>query len=48
MAQGAFAALSDDDKACVLEMLGAGLAADLVSVPLTTRVERVNNRIVVA
>ena len=47
-AQGAFAVLSDDDKACVLEMLGAGLAADLVSVPLTTRVERVNNRIVVA
>ena len=54
-AQGAFAVLGDDDKACVLEMLGAGLemlgaglAADLVPVPLTTRVERVNNRIVVA
>lgn len=47
-AQGAFAALSDADKTCVLEMLGAGLVADLLSVPLTTRVERVNNRIVVA
>jgi glutathione S-transferase len=47
-AQGAFAVLSDDDKACVLEMLGVGLAADLVSVPLTTRLDRVNNRIVVA
>jgi hypothetical protein len=47
-AQGAFAVLSDDDKAGVLEMLGAGFAADLVSVPLTTRVERVNSRIVVA
>ena len=47
-AQGDFAVLSDDDKVRVLEMLGAGLAADLVSVPLTTRVERVNNRIVVA
>ena len=47
-AQGALAAMSDDDTAGVLEILGEGVAADLVSVPLTTRVARVDNRIVVA
>ena len=47
-AQGALDALTDEDKTSVLEMLGEGPAADLVSIPLTTRVERVNNRIVVA
>ncbi len=46
-AQRAFVALGDDDKAGVLEMLGEGVAADLISVPLTTCVGRVDNRIVV-
>jgi len=47
-AQGAFGALGEEGKASVLEMLGEWVAADLVSVPLTTRVERINGRIAVA
>jgi glutathione S-transferase len=47
-AQVSFQSLSNDEKASVLAMLGEGPAADLVSVPLTTRVARVNSRIVVA
>lgn len=46
--QATFHSLSEDAKGSVLAMLGEGPAADLISVPMITRVARVDFRIAVA
>jgi len=47
-AQRCFESLSDQDQTQVQLMLPAGPAVDLVTLPVTTIIQRVNNRLVVA
>ena len=42
-----FAGLAQDEQARVIAMLGPGVAADLVEVPVGAVIERVNNRLVI-
>ncbi|CAE7593579.1 PGY2 [Symbiodinium microadriaticum] len=47
-AQEVFSSLDGNSRAVVEDMLGDGVALDLISVPLTVKLERVNNRLQVA
>ena len=47
-AQSSFHALDAAEQAQTLQMLGKGTLSDLLSVPLTTKISRVNNRFLVA
>jgi glutathione S-transferase len=47
-AQCYYQALGADAKASVMQTIGDGIAAELLSVPVLTTIERVNNRLVVA
>lgn len=46
-AQSIFQSLDKTTQLRVLDMLGEGIAADLISIPMAAKMERVNNRLVV-
>lgn len=47
-AQSHFEQLTESDQHDVMNMLGEGVLADMIKVPLTTRLKRVDNRLVVS
>ncbi len=47
-ARGYFQGLSRDEREHVLAMLGEGVASDMLVMPVDPRIERINNRLVIA